>query len=138
MGVKTWLVPIEEMIALAAYVAERSRFDGAEIAHLIRSAKGKIDWDRVLELLGEDHQLLLWHLIFFDFVYPGRSKYLPQELMIQLFEEMRQRWSNPSRDIKAFRGTILDPFSFTVDVEDWGYEDQRIIDPLVDRKGERI
>jgi hypothetical protein len=134
-GVETRLIPIEELIASKAYVAERYRFDGADILHLIQSAKGQLDWQRILVQLGDNRDLLLWHLILFDFVHPGHADYLPQELMGQLFEQMRQRWSEPERS-KAFRGTLLDPFSFLVDIEDRGYEDRRDLAPLVDEEGE--
>ena len=38
----------------------------------------------------------------------------------------------------AFRGTLLDPFSFLVDIEDWGYEDRRNLEPVVDDEGELV
>lgn len=135
LGVPVYLFPIEEMIASAVYIAGRNRFDGPEVVHLIRSAKGKLDWQRILNRLGENSELLLWHLILFDYVYPGHSKYLPKDHMVQLFDEVRLRWKKPGRGTKAFRGTLLDPFSYTVDVEDWGYEDRRNKDALVDRQG---
>ena len=34
--------------------------------------------------------------------------------------------------------TLLDPFSYTVDVEDWGYEDRRNKEPLVDKQGKQL
>ncbi len=135
VGIPTYLIPIEEMIASAAYVAGRNRFDGPEVVHLIRSAEGKLDWERILERLGENRELLLWHLILFDFVYPGHASYLPKALMARMFEELQERWKKRNRNPKAFRGTLLDPFSYTVDVEDWGYEDRRTQEPLVDNKG---
>ncbi|HBY93443.1 MAG: nucleotidyltransferase family protein [Ardenticatenaceae bacterium] len=137
-GVRTRLIPIEELIVSKAYIAERYRFDGADVAHLIRGAKGVIAWSRVLERLGPNRELLLWQLILFDFIYPGHSDYLPKELMVQLFEQARERWSNPQANRKAFRGTLLDPFSFIVDVEDWGYEDRRDLEPLVNDEGEPV
>lgn len=134
LGVETHLLPLEAVIALTAYVAERSRFDGADVVHMIHQAEGNVDWQRVLTLLDENRELLLWHLILFDFVYPDKSHYLPQSLMVTLFEEMRARWSTPHK-AKEFRGTLLDPFSFVVDVEDWGYEDRRDLSPQVDESG---
>ena len=135
LGVPANLMPPEEMIASAMYVAGRNRFDGPEVAHLIRASKGKLNWQRILERIGEHRQLLLWHLVMFDFIYPGHSNYLPKELMVELFNEMRQRWEKKRTNPKAFRGTLLDPFSYTVDVEDWGYEDRRSVEPLVDKGG---
>lgn len=138
LGIKAPLFPIEEMINIAVYVAGRTRFDGAEIIHLIHGAKGKLDWQRILDALGEDQQLLLWYLIMFDFVYPGHPEYLPQDIMVQLFNESRQRWTHAPKDRKKFRGNLIDPFSFTVDTEDWGYESQRDLAPIVNDDGEML
>src|SRR5262249_18262669 len=38
----------EEMIWHKAFVMERERFDGADIAHLVRERADKLDWDRML------------------------------------------------------------------------------------------
>jgi hypothetical protein len=138
VGVDTYLVPVEEMIAFAMFVNTRQRYDGSEVAHLIRSRKGKLDWERLVERLGEHRQLLLWHLLLFDYVYPGHSDYLPQKLMLQLFEEMQERWANNLHPPNAFRGTLIDPFSFMVDIEDWEYQDIRDTEPLVTEEGDLI
>jgi hypothetical protein len=142
-GVKARLIALEDLIASKAYVAERYRFDGADILHLIHGTKGQLDWQRVLARLGDNHGLLLWHLVLFAYVYPGRTHYLPQTLMVKLFETARRLWWQPPdaaapRQTKAFRGTLLDPFSFIVDIEDWQYEDRRNLAPLVNEEGEVI
>jgi hypothetical protein len=124
------------MIASAAYIIGRNRFDGGEIVHLIRHSKGKLDWERILNRLGDNRELLLFHLIHFDFVYPGHSNYLPQELMERLFKEIEARWKGNTKGSKVFRGTLIDPFSYNVDVQDWGYEDRRKLTPLVNKQGE--
>ena len=139
LGVEVTLIPIEEMIASAMFVAGRNRFDGGEVAHLIRSAKGNIDWGRIIERMAGNRELMLWHLILFDYIYPGHANFLPQDLMIELFDEVRERWETEKRrNSHAFRGTLLDPFSYTVDVKDWGYEDRRNKAPLVDKDGNYI
>ncbi|MFN2433711.1 MAG: nucleotidyltransferase [Gemmatimonadota bacterium] len=136
-GVETRLIPLEELIVSKVYIAERYRFDGADVLHLILRSKGRVDWQRVLRRLGRNRALLLWHLLLFDFVYPGHPDYLPQELMAQLFDEVRWRWPAP-RDAKSFRGTLLDPFSFAADIHDWGYEDRRDLEPLVGPAGDPV
>lgn len=138
LGIPANLISIEEMIASAAYVAGRNRFDGPEVIHLIRSTQGKLDWQRIISRMRENRELLLWHLILFDYVYPGHSNYLPKELMAELFSERQEAWKKRRPNAKAFRGTLLDPFSYTVDVEDWGYEDRRNKDALVDKQGKLI
>lgn len=137
LGITAPLMPPEEVLVSKVYVAERNRFDGPEIMHLIERRKGRFNWLRVLELLGEHRGLLLWHLILFNLVYPGRTDYLPKELMLQLFDELRQTWTEPVNP-RAFRGILLDPFSYTVDIEDWGYEDGRDLEPIVDEEGEMV
>ena len=134
-GVQAQLIPVEELIVSKLYVAERYRFDGADVLHVIQGTRGQIDWQRVLALLDDNRDLLLPYLLLFAFVYPGRTHYLPQSLMTELFEEARRRWSDP-HGRKDFRGTLLDPFSFTVDIEDWDYEDQRKLEPLVGEMGD--
>ena len=138
LGVPTQLMPLEWVLASAMFVAERRRFDGAEVIHLIKYAWEDIDWQRILNRLGDNRELLLWHLILFDFVYPGHSDYLPQELMVALFDEARRRWTAQDKDEKSFRGTLIDPFAFTVDIEDLGYEDRRNTESLVDEEGEEL
>lgn len=134
LGVETRLYPIEEMLASAMYVAERRRFDGAEVIHLIYSTKGNLDWERIQKRLGDNRELILWHFILFDFVYPGHRSYMPRDLFLQLLKEARENLSK-REDPKAFRGSLIDPFSFTVDIEDWGFEDRRKLKPLVDKNG---
>jgi hypothetical protein len=138
LGMQTNLIPVEEMLVSSMFIAGRNRFDGPEFVHLIRGAKGKIDWERILSRLGGNRELLFWHLILFDFVYPGHSSYLPKPLMVSLFDDVKMGWSMRKRDPRAFRGTLLDPFSYTVDIEDWGYEDQRNTDPLVTHEGDAL
>jgi hypothetical protein len=139
LGIQTRLIPVEEMIASAAYIAGRNRFDGGDIVHLIRSTRGKLDWQRILNRIGENRgELLLWYLIMFDFIYPGHSDYLPKELMVELFEQVTHRWEHQSPNEKKFRGSLLDPFSYQVDTEDWGYHDMRNTKPLVNDKGEML
>ena len=134
LGVPTRLLGIEEVIATKVYLAARDRFDGADICHLIRAAAGRLDWDRLLYLLHHDEEILLWHLVLFQIVYPGLAGSVPGELMDRAFEGLRRARSSPAA-AQAFRGRLLDPAAFAVDVTDWGYRDTRDRTPLVDHDG---
>ncbi len=120
LGVPTSLLGLEELIATKAYVLRSDRFDGADICHLIRAARGKVDWPRVSALV-HDPTILLWHLLLFGMIYPGHADYLPQEWMIEAFEQVRKGWSSPM-PAQAFTGNLIDPLRFAVDVEHWGYQ----------------
>jgi hypothetical protein len=97
----------EETIATKAYVANRDRFDGADILHIIHALQGEVDWRRTEDLLGGDEEILLWHLVLFAFVYPMHRDWLPRELLRRAFERdgPRPRSSAPS----AFRGACSTP-----------------------------
>ena len=134
-GEEVQVLSIEEIITLGLFVAAHDRFDGSETVHLILQMEGKLDWERILERLGDSWELLLWSLILFDYVYPGHSDYLPKDLMVRLFDRVRQRWENPRARAKDFRGTLLDPYSYNVDIEQWGYEDLRHSRPKINLDG---
>ena len=135
LGADARMIAIEELIASKVYIIKRDRFDGADIVHLILARKGCVDWARVLRMLGDDRELLLYHLMLFHFVYPGHADYLPQALMVELFDGVRAQWSRVI-EWKAFRGRLLDPISFAVDCESRGYEDRFDPAPLVKPNGE--
>lgn len=135
--VETRLVAVEELIALKAFVASRDRFDGADVLHLIRGTEGRLDWNRLVDRFADHRSLLLWHLLLFNFVYPDKAEYLPQGLVMELFGEVRDQWLTP-QDAAKFRGTLLDSSSFTVDIEQWGYEDMRNLTPRVDETGRYV
>lgn len=137
LGEPTRLLGPEEVIATKVYLAARDRFDGADIAHLIRSQHGGVDWEHILHLLGGDDEILLWQLLFFTMAYPGLTDRVPAELMERAFDRVRARWSRPA-DTARFRGMLLDPEAFAVDVDEWGYEDRRDRRPLVDENGEAL
>src|SRR2546430_14240616 len=63
VGVQTRVLAPEELLASKLFVTRRERFDGADIAHIIYGTQGKLDWNRVLELVGEHWEILLWALV---------------------------------------------------------------------------
>ncbi|RJP23308.1 MAG: nucleotidyl transferase [Candidatus Abyssobacteria bacterium SURF_5] len=135
MGVQTRALEIEELIASKAYIARRYRFDGADIAHLIRESKGKLDWERLLRLMDGNRDVLFWHLIFFLIVYPGHSDFIPRDLLADLFNQLVERGQKITNP-KLFQGTLLDPVSFGIDYLNFGYEGYYRAKPLVNHQGE--
>ncbi len=136
LGVSTRLLGPEETVATKAYIGNRDRFDGADILHIIRALQGELDWPRLVELLEGDEEILLWHLILFAFVYPMHRDWLPQALMERAFERLQ---STPALlGARAFRGTVLDPEAFRVDVAEWGYRDGGSHPPILDRSGRAL
>lgn len=126
VGVQTRVLAPEELLSSKLFVSRRERFDGADIAHIIYATRGQIDWKRVLQLVGEHWEVLLWALIFFRYNYPAQSSYVPGQLwhnLLQRFAEMIEKPDSRSR----FRGSLIDECMFAIDVNEWG------LDNLLDR-----
>jgi hypothetical protein len=120
LGTSVLLVAPEDLISFKAFICERHRFDGADIAHMILGLEGRLDWAHLLARMGEHWELLFFHLMFFRYVYPRHRSMVPAWLMDELVERLR-------RDDAAkagFRGTLVSIESFERDVER-GYGDPR-------------
>jgi predicted nucleotidyltransferase len=121
-GVPVKVLAREELIASKLFVTRRERFDGADIAHVIFAGRGHLDWQRLLDLVGEHWEILLWALVFFNYVYPAHPDYVPRWLWDDLLGRMRESLDHPDR-AAPFRGSLIDPMMFAIDVSEWGMDD---------------
>src|SRR5216684_7816602 len=64
-GISARVLAPAELIASKVFVTRRERFDGADICHVIYGTRGKLDWQRLLRLLGEHWEMLLWYLVLY-------------------------------------------------------------------------
>ena len=78
LGVRVKLCPPEEMIWSRSWVMERERYDGADVAHLLRACGNRMDWQRLLARFGPHWRVLLAHLVLFGFIYPGERAAVPE------------------------------------------------------------
>lgn len=118
-GVTTRVLAPEELVASKIFVNKRERFDGADIAHIIYGTCGTFDWGRELELVGEHWELLLWSVIFFHYVYPAHSHYVPAEIWQELIGRLQQAIRRPDPQGR-FRGSLVDERMFAIDFKEWG------------------
>jgi len=115
----------EEMIWMKAYIMERERFDGADIAHILRYCATEIDWPHLVRRFGPDWRVLVSHLILFGYIYPGERAQIPAAIMEDLLTRLQgeTRTAGPER---LCRGTLLSRQQYLVDVQEWGYRDARL------------
>jgi len=73
LGVQVRLCPPEEMLWSKAFIMERERYDGADVAHLLHCCAEELDWQRLLARFGEHWRVLLSHLVLFGYIYPART-----------------------------------------------------------------
>ena len=120
------LCPPEEIIWSKGYVLERERFDGADIAHLIRSRGPDLDWHRLIHRFATHWRVLMAHLVLFGFIYPGERDRVPSWVIRELSDRLRREAEEPAPSERVCQGTLLSREQYLVDVGIWGYEDARL------------
>lgn len=121
LGIPVRVLAGEELLVSKLFIAFRERFDGADIVHLIYGTRGKMDWNRVLALVGEHWQLLLWALVLYHYVYPQETKAVPVEMWNELLHRFQKNLKTPNTEAN-FRGSLLDERMFAIDVNEWGLD----------------
>jgi hypothetical protein len=122
MGVK--ICAPEEILWMKAFIMERERYDGADLAHLLQSCAETIDWQHLLQRFGPDWQLLLSHVVLFGYIYPSEWSRIPYDVMDELLQRIRRESSASAERI--CRGTLLSRAQYLVDVEERGFRDARL------------
>jgi hypothetical protein len=135
LGLPVRLVPVEEMIWSKAFIMERERYDGADVAHLLLAHAARLDWPRLLRRFGPHWRVLLSHLVLFGFCYPGHRREVPENVMRRLLDRLAREAARPAgRDERRVcRGTLLSRAQYLPDVEQWGYRDARLVDGTMTR-----
>jgi hypothetical protein len=127
LGIPVRLVPAEEMIWSKAFILERERFDGGDVAHVLRARAEELDWGRLLWRFGSEHwPVLLTHLILFEYIYPGEADRIPPRVLDDLIGRLRNRRGASASSERLCRGTILSRSQYLMDIEHWGYRDARL------------
>lgn len=125
-GIQVKLCPAEETLWSKAYIMERERFDGADVAHLILARGRQLDWPRLFRRFGADWRLLLSHLVLFGFVYPAHQGVIPGWVMNELLKRLSEEVQDSSPESNVCRGTLLSREQYLDDVNQWGFEDARL------------
>ena len=125
-GRPVWVCPVEEIIWSKSFVMERERFDGADIAHLIRARATLLDWPRLCQRFGPHWRLLLAHLLLFGYIYPSERANVPPQLMRELYDRFWHEAESPTPTDRMCQGTLLSREQYLVDMRQWGYADARL------------
>jgi hypothetical protein len=126
LGVPVLLCPPEEVLWTKAFIMERERFDGADVAHLILAAAPRLDWKLLLYRFGEDWRVLLAHLVLFGYVFPSERNRVPREVMQVLLARLHAEVEAPPPFARVCQGTLLSRGQYLVDVEERGFADGRL------------
>ena len=125
LGLQVQLAPIEEMIWQKAFIQERERYDGADVAHLIRVHGRTLDWERLVTRFGDHWPVLLAHLVLYDFIYPSERDRVPASILADLTGRLAPQLRQ-SIEEKICNGTVLSRAQYLVDIERLGFTDGRL------------
>jgi len=127
--------PVEEMIWSKAFILERERYDGADVAHLLRETGPSLDWPRMLMRFGDHWRVLLSHVILFGFIYPDKRQNVPAWVMEELIRRLTVSRPNLLND--TCYGTLLSREQYLHDLDRLKYHDGRM-EPLGTMTEEQI
>ena len=126
LGTDVLLCPPEETIWSKAYIMERERYDGADIAHLLRACGHQLNWPRLLARFGADWPVLLAHLTLFGYIYPAERKQIPGWVLHKLLRHLAAEQKRRTPRERMCRGTLLSREQFLPDIRRWKYKDPRL------------
>jgi hypothetical protein len=122
-GIKVKLLPPTQLIRSKVFVMDRTKYDGADVAHLILKTHKDIDWKLLLQYMDQYWEVLLMHVINFRFVYPSERELIPKWVLEELLERLQSQINTPTSKIKICRGRLLADAEYAIDIKEWGFED---------------
>ena len=126
LGHPVKLVPCEELAWQKSFIMERDRFDGADIAHVLRVQGQSLDWERLIRRFGNYWQVLLAHLTMFTFIYPGEKNTIPRHVFEDLLGRMGASLDAPATEERVCQGTLVSRAQYLLDIGRYGYQDARL------------
>ncbi len=129
LGVPVRIANAEDGLLSKAFIMERERYDGGDIAHLLQSNAERLDWHSLLDRFGPHWRVLLAHITLFGFIYPAERHRIPAWVMTELIARLGKETVEGARHQavdKVCAGTLLSREQYLHDVEQLGYVDGRL------------
>jgi predicted nucleotidyltransferase len=127
LGVPVRVSNVEDCLLSKAFIMERERYDGGDIAHLLLAGAERLDWASLLERFGPHWRVLLAHLTLFGYIYPGERHRIPGWVISRLIDRLTDEMREPaSSNQNVCAGTLLSREQYLHDVEQLGYVDGRL------------
>jgi len=126
LGIAASICPVEEMIWSKAFIMEKERFDGADVAHLIRARSSQMEWPRLFRRFEPHWRVLLSHLVLFGFVYPAHRDLVPVAIMDELITRLYHETHTSPPDSSLCLGTLLSREQYLNDIQREGLQDGRV------------
>jgi hypothetical protein len=123
LGAPIHLISPTELIWSKAFIQLRHRYDGADVVHVILKQHDQIDWRRLLSHMELHWEVLLMHLLNFRWIFPSERNHVPQWLLDELVDRLRNQFQLPPPDMKICRGRMFSRIDYRQAVQEWGFAD---------------
>jgi hypothetical protein len=122
-GIPVHLLAPTELVWSKAFIMDRYKFDGNDIAHILLRMRHAIDWKRLMHHFDQHWEVLLMHVLRFRYIYPSERDSVPvwlmDELLARLADQRRLRASHK----RVCRGRLFSRDDFEIDITQWGFAD---------------
>ncbi len=125
MGTPVLLAPVEEIIWSKSFVCERERFDGNDVANLLRARADTLDWNRLLSRFGEHWEVLLAQVVYYRFAFPSERSRIPDWVLQELLRRSWETLEAGDWDRRVCRGSIVSKTQYRHVLDHLGFEDAR-------------
>ena len=125
LGTPVRLAPVEETLWTKAFIMERERYDGADVAHLLLSCGPTLDWPRLMARFGPHWRVLMAHLVLFGFVFPGERARVPPWVLDEFTARLLRETHAEPPPTRLCAGTLLSREQYLADVAQRGFLDVR-------------
>jgi len=107
LGIDVAFLPLEELIWIKVFIINRHRCDWPDVLRLIRARCEAVNWDRLLDLLGEHWLLLAAVVDVFDWQHADSTACIPDHIREELAR--RHQGYGPGQGDQG-REHLLDPW----------------------------
>jgi hypothetical protein len=123
LDVPVRLLPPTELIWAKAFIADRYKYDGNDVAHVILVKHQAIDWRRLMNHFEQHWEVLLIHVLKFRYIYPSEREDIPRWVLDELLSRLAAQMKMPTSRKKSCRGRLFSRDDFLIDITQWGFAD---------------
>ena len=84
----------------------------------------------LLQRIDPHWEVMLAHLVLFDFIYPSERERVPRWLKDELIARLQAKLAAPADDEHICQGTLISRYQYLMDLRQWEYRDPRPMLPL--------
>jgi len=122
-GIPVRIIGPTELVWSKAFIQARTRYDGADVVHVMLKQHEHIDWRRLLAYMDLHWEVLLMHVLNFRWIYPTERDHVPRWLLHELIERLQRQLALPAPRVKTCRGRMFSRADYEIAIRQWGFAD---------------